>query len=54
MRGWAPDSSALIVVLEDRWVQDVQRDMQKAQAREVIASQILSGNTSGGAKSGGE
>ncbi|HJZ75283.1 MAG TPA: DUF1269 domain-containing protein [Vicinamibacterales bacterium] len=34
------DSSALVVVLEDRWVKDVQRDMQQAQSREVIASQI--------------
>lgn len=37
-----PDSSALVVVLEDKWVQDVQRDMQQAQARQVIASQIAS------------
>jgi uncharacterized membrane protein len=35
-----PDSSALVVVLDDRWVQDVQRDMQQAQARQVIANQI--------------
>jgi uncharacterized membrane protein len=35
-----PNSSALVVVLEDRWVQDVQRDMNQAHAREVIASQI--------------
>lgn len=35
-----PDSSALVVVLNDRWVQDVQRDMNQANAREVIASQI--------------
>jgi uncharacterized membrane protein len=35
-----PDSSALVVVLDDRWVQDVRRDMQQAQAREVIANQI--------------
>ncbi|HMF96916.1 MAG TPA: DUF1269 domain-containing protein [Vicinamibacterales bacterium] len=34
------DSSALVVVLEDRWVKDVQRDMQQQQTREVIASQI--------------
>jgi uncharacterized membrane protein len=40
-----PDSSALVVVLEDKWMADVQKDMQKAQAREVIASQILSGTT---------
>jgi uncharacterized membrane protein len=35
-----PDSSALVVVLEDKWVQDVQRGMQQADARQVIASQI--------------
>jgi uncharacterized membrane protein len=35
-----PDSSALVVVLNDRWVQDVERDMRQAQAREVIANQI--------------
>jgi uncharacterized membrane protein len=37
-----PDSSALIVVLYDRWVQDVQRDMNQADARQVIANQIAS------------
>lgn len=35
-----PDSSAIVVVLEDRWVQDVERDMKQAQAREVISNQI--------------
>lgn len=35
-----PDSSALIVVLYDRWVQDAQRDMKQANARAVIAHQI--------------
>ena len=35
-----PDSSALVVVLDDRWVQDVQRDMNQAHARAVIANQI--------------
>ncbi|HMF93410.1 MAG TPA: DUF1269 domain-containing protein [Vicinamibacterales bacterium] len=35
-----PDSSAVVVVLEDRWVKDVQRDLQQEQSREVIASQI--------------
>jgi len=35
-----PDSSALIVVLYDRWVQDVQREMNQANARSVIANQI--------------
>jgi uncharacterized membrane protein len=44
-----PDSSALVVVLDDRWMQDVERDLKKAQARAVIASQIVSG-TSGSSK----
>ena len=35
-----PDSSAIVVVLEDRWVQDVERGLQQAQARQVIADQI--------------
>jgi len=35
-----PNTSALVVVLQDRWVDDVERDMQQAKAREVIASQI--------------
>jgi uncharacterized membrane protein len=35
-----PDSSALVVVLDDKWVQDVEKDLQKAQARTVIANQI--------------
>jgi uncharacterized membrane protein len=35
-----PDSSALIVVLYDRWRQDVERDMKQAHAREVISNQI--------------
>ena len=35
-----PDSSALVVVLYDRWVKDVERDMRQAQARQVIAHQI--------------
>lgn len=38
-----PNSSALVVVLEDRWVQNVERDMNQAHAREVIASQIGAG-----------
>jgi uncharacterized membrane protein len=37
-----PDSSALVVVLEDRWVQDVERDLNQAHARAVIANQIAS------------
>jgi hypothetical protein len=35
-----PNSSALVVVLDDRWVQDVSRDLDKAHARAVIANQI--------------
>jgi uncharacterized membrane protein len=37
-----PDSSAVVVVLEDKWVKDVQRDLNQANAREVIANQIAS------------
>jgi uncharacterized membrane protein len=32
-----PGSSALAVVLEDRWVKDVVKDLKQAQARQVIA-----------------
>jgi len=35
-----PNSSALIVVLDDKWVQDVSRDLTQAHARAVIANQI--------------
>jgi hypothetical protein len=35
-----PNSSALIVVLNDRRVNDVQRDLDQAHARVVIANQI--------------
>ncbi len=38
-----PDSSALVVVLEDRWMNDVERDLKQAHARAVVASQIASG-----------
>ena len=38
-----PDSSALIVVLDNRWVQDVQRSLDQAHARAVIANQIATG-----------
>jgi uncharacterized membrane protein len=38
-----PNSSALVVVLDDRWVQDVQHDMNQANARTVIANQIAAG-----------
>jgi uncharacterized membrane protein len=37
-----PDSSAVVVVLEDRWVNDVERDLGQAHARAVIADQIAS------------
>jgi uncharacterized membrane protein len=37
-----PDSSALVVVLNDKWVKDVERDMNQAHARAVIANQIAS------------
>jgi uncharacterized membrane protein len=39
-----PDSSAVVVVLDDRWAQDVERDLRQAQARSVIANQIASGS----------
>jgi len=35
-----PDSSALVVVLEDKWVKDAERDLNQAHARAVIANQI--------------
>jgi uncharacterized membrane protein len=37
-----PDSSAIVVVLDNQWVQGVEKDMRQAQARQVIASQIAS------------
>ena len=37
-----PDSSALVVVLDDQWVQDVEHDLNQANARAVIANQIAS------------
>jgi uncharacterized membrane protein len=40
-----PNSSALVVVLEDLWVADVERGMRQAAVREVIASKIASGQT---------
>jgi len=39
-QSFTPNSSALIVVLNDRWVNDVQRDLDEAHARAVIANQI--------------
>jgi uncharacterized membrane protein len=38
-----PNSSALIVVLADRWVSDVEKGLNQANARAVIANQIASG-----------
>jgi uncharacterized membrane protein len=35
-----PNSSALVVVLDDRWVQNVEHDLSQAHARAVIANQI--------------
>ncbi len=40
-----PGSSALAVVLEDRWVQDVEKGMRQAAARQVIAAQLAKGRT---------
>ena len=37
-----PDTSALVVLLDDQWVQAVERDLRQAQARDVIATQIAS------------
>jgi uncharacterized membrane protein len=37
-----PDSSALVVVLDDKWVKDVERDLTQAHARAVVANQIAS------------
>jgi len=39
-----PNSSALVVVLEDKWVNDVQKDLDKAHARAVVASEIAGGS----------
>ena len=41
-----PNTSALIVVLDDVWVQSVERDMSQADTRAVIASQIANPNGS--------
>src|SRR5262249_34690541 len=37
-----PGHSPLVVVLDDRWVKDVERDMNQAHARAVMANQIAS------------
>lgn len=41
-----PNSSALVVVLDDKWVQDTERGLRQLNAREVIAHQIASGQKS--------
>lgn len=46
-----PGSSALAVVLEDRWVQDVEKGLKQAQARRVVAEKIAPGATNGSASS---
>jgi len=40
-----PGSSALAVVLEDRWVQDVEKGLKQANARQVVAEKIATGAT---------
>jgi len=37
-----PNSSALVVVLDDKWVQDTERSLNQAHARAVIANQLAS------------
>ena len=39
-----PGTSALIVVLDNRWVQDIQKGLQQTQARHVVAEQIANGS----------
>ena len=46
-----PGSSALAVVLEDRWVEDVEKGLKQAQARQVVAEKIAAGATNGSASS---
>jgi uncharacterized membrane protein len=41
--GLTPGSSALFVVLEDRWVQDFEKGLREAHARQVIGAQIAAG-----------
>jgi len=41
-----PGSSALAVVLDDRWVQDVEKGLKQANARQVVAEKIATGDTS--------
>jgi len=39
-----PGTSALAVVLDDRWVQDVQKGLQQAEARQIVAEKIAAGS----------
>ncbi len=41
-----PGSSALAVVLDDRWVQDVEKGLRQANARRVVAEKIATGDAS--------
>jgi uncharacterized membrane protein len=38
-----PGSSALAVVLEDKWVEDVDKALRQANARQVVAEKIAAG-----------
>jgi uncharacterized membrane protein len=40
-----PGTSALAVVLDDRWVKDVQKGLEQAHARSVVAEKIATGVT---------
>lgn len=37
-----PDSSALVVVLDERWLKNIYRDLDQVHARGVIANEIAS------------
>jgi len=38
-----PNSSALAVILDDKWVDDVEKGLKQANARQVVADRIASG-----------
>jgi len=40
-----PGTSALIVVLDNKWVQDVDKALRQASARHVVAAQVATGQT---------
>jgi uncharacterized membrane protein len=46
-----PGNSALAVVLDDRWVQDVEKGLTQAHARQVVAEKIVAGAKNGSASS---